>query len=158
MQDAGDIPADGLGVLPLLALHIVISVQELEGGGDIILCKTAGLGQALRVGFQPVADGLGGLLHVIQLLHGTLVLGKAPGHFQVERHGAFRLLRLGLRPRGLFGGLAGLLGGTVILRCQVELLVFFIQPGREPALVDVSAQGLEGFLLFLVGQVGQHLQ
>ena len=120
------------------------------------------------MGFQPVADGLGGLLHVIQLLHGTLVLhegffffqhlGKAPGHFQVERHGVFRLLRLGLRPRGLFGGLAGLLGGTVILRCQVELLVFFIQPGREPALVDVSAQGLEGFLLFLVGQVGQHLQ
>ena len=37
MQDARDIPADGLGVFALLPLYIVIGVQQLEGSGEEII-------------------------------------------------------------------------------------------------------------------------
>ena len=101
------------------------------------------------------------LFPALRVLHELLLLlqhlGKAAGRFEVQ--GRFRrglLLRLRSRAGVLCG--EGLLCGAVILRRQVHSLRFLIQPCIQPALADAFFQPLERFFLFLVGQVGQHLQ
>ena len=164
MQNACDVPADGLGIFALLPLHIVIGVQQLEGGGDIIFRKTASLGLTFRVCFQPVADGCSGLVHGSQLfprlrvLHELLLFfqhgSKAAGGIEIERSIAgFRLFRLRLR----VGSSSFLLGGAVVLCRQVERFSLIVQPCVQPALMDVAAQLFQRFFLGLVGQVCQHL-
>ena len=162
MQNARDIAADGLGVFALLALHIVVGVQQLQGGGDIVFRKAAGLGQAFRVCLQPVADSSGGGLHMVQLfaalriLHDPFFLfqhsGKAAGRFQIERcFACFFVFRF--RLRRCLGGSGSFLRGAVILRRQIQLFRLFVQPCTQPAPADIFAQSLERTALFFVHSV-----
>ena len=84
-----------------------VGVQQLEGGGDIVFRKAAGLGQAFRVRFQPLADGGGGLLHRFQLFPALRVLHEVLFLFQHLRKAADGLKVQGVSAVSPCSGCAG---------------------------------------------------
>ncbi len=143
----------------LLALHIVVGVQQLEGGGDIVFAKRRALGRlsgcassqsqmAVVVvciwssSSRPCASCISCFF---LLQHG----GKAARRLKIERHIVCFFCRR-FRLRRCLGGCGSFLRGTVILSSQVKLFRFFVHPCTQPAIADESAHPLEGTGLFLV--------